>query len=75
MSYQAIKFQREGSIARITLARPDAANALNFAMGEELYKVAKICAARLRLKAMSAKSPRVALAACLKRPELPPKCR
>ena len=73
MSYQAIKFQREGSIARI--ARPDAANALNFAMGEELYEVAKICAARLRLKAMSAKSPRVALAACLKRPELPPKCR
>jgi len=43
MSYQAIKFEREGAIARITLARPEAANALNFAMGEELGEVARRC--------------------------------
>ncbi len=43
MSYQTIKFQREGAIARITLARPAAANALNFDMGEELNAVASIC--------------------------------
>ena len=42
-SYKAIKFQREGSIARITLARPEAGNALNFDMGEELHEVAKLC--------------------------------
>jgi 2-(1,2-epoxy-1,2-dihydrophenyl)acetyl-CoA isomerase len=52
MSYQAIKFQREGSIARITLARPGAANALNFAMGEELYEVAKSCAAEPGIRAV-----------------------
>ncbi|MBL4781974.1 MAG: enoyl-CoA hydratase/isomerase family protein [Porticoccaceae bacterium] len=52
MSYQAIKFQREGSIARITLARPDAANALNFAMGEELYEVAKICQSDAGIRAV-----------------------
>ncbi|MBQ0718559.1 MAG: enoyl-CoA hydratase/isomerase family protein [Gammaproteobacteria bacterium] len=52
MSYQAIKFQREGNIARITLARPEAANALNFAMGEELYQVAKICAAEPSIRAV-----------------------
>ncbi|MEZ0150401.1 MAG: enoyl-CoA hydratase/isomerase family protein [Candidatus Reddybacter sp.] len=52
MSYQAIKFQREGNIARITLARPDAANALNFAMGEELYEVAKICQSDAGIRAV-----------------------
>ncbi len=43
MSYKAIKFEREGAIARITLNRPEAANALNFDMGEELNEVASIC--------------------------------
>lgn len=43
MAYKTIKFQREGAIARITLARPEAANALNFDMGEELNEVANIC--------------------------------
>ena len=52
MSYQAIKFQREGSIARITLARPEAANALNFAMGEELNEVAQICASDAGIRAV-----------------------
>jgi len=43
MDYKTIKFNRDGAIARITLARPDAANALNFDMGEELNEVATIC--------------------------------
>lgn len=43
MTYKTIKFTHQDNIARITLARPEAANALNFAMGEELYEVAKTC--------------------------------
>jgi len=43
MPYTAIRFAREGAIARITLARPDAANALNRAMAHELLEVAQIC--------------------------------
>lgn len=43
MPYKTIKFQRQDGIARITLARPDAANALNHAMGEELLDVATRC--------------------------------
>lgn len=43
MSYTAIRFAREGAIARITLARPDAANALNPAMAHELLEVAQLC--------------------------------
>lgn len=43
MNYQTIKFQLQGNIARITLNRPDAANALNLQMGEELLHVATHC--------------------------------
>ncbi len=43
MSYTTIRFNRAGAVARITLARPDAANALNFAMGAELLDVARLC--------------------------------
>ncbi|MBK8133884.1 MAG: enoyl-CoA hydratase/isomerase family protein [Gammaproteobacteria bacterium] len=43
MSYTTIRFTRAGAVARITLARPDAANALNFAMGAELLDVARRC--------------------------------
>jgi len=43
MPYTAIRFAREGAVARITLARPDAANALNPAMAHELLEVAQIC--------------------------------
>lgn len=43
MTYNTIKFQHTDNIAHITLARQDAGNALNFAMGEELHEVAKIC--------------------------------
>jgi len=43
MTYKTIKFSQRDAIARITLSRPEAANALNFDMGEELYQVARIC--------------------------------
>ena len=43
MTYKTIKFSQRDNIARITLSRPEAANALNFDMGEELYEVARIC--------------------------------
>lgn len=43
MSYTTIRFTREGAVARITLARPDAANALNPAMAHELLEVAQLC--------------------------------
>ena len=43
MSYTTLRFARSGAVARITLARPEAANALNFAMGSELLDVAQRC--------------------------------
>lgn len=43
MSYQAIKFSIANNVARITLARPSEANALNFTMSEELLEVATLC--------------------------------
>ena len=43
MSYTTLRFARAGAVARITLARPEAANALNFAMGTELLDVAQRC--------------------------------
>jgi len=43
MCYTTLRFARSGAVARITLARPQAANALNFAMGTELLEVAQRC--------------------------------
>lgn len=43
MSYTTLRFAQSGAVARITLARPQAANALNFAMGTELLDVAQRC--------------------------------
>ena len=42
-AYTTIRFAREGAVARITLARPEAANALNPAMAHELLEVAQRC--------------------------------
>lgn len=43
MAYTTLRFTRSGAVARITLARPQAANALDFAMGTELLDVAQRC--------------------------------
>jgi 2-(1,2-epoxy-1,2-dihydrophenyl)acetyl-CoA isomerase len=43
MPYQTLRFANEGGLARITLARPDHANALDLAMMRELMEVAIAC--------------------------------
>ncbi len=45
MTYETIHFETAEAIATITLDRPDNANALNPAMGRELYDAALRCAA------------------------------
>ena len=52
MTYQALKFEMEGSIATITLHRPDAANSLNQQMGDELLAVANRCASQRDIRAV-----------------------
>ena len=43
MSYETLDFDIADGIARITLNRPDQANALNLAMAQELFAVSLIC--------------------------------
>ncbi|TNE39051.1 MAG: enoyl-CoA hydratase [Alphaproteobacteria bacterium] len=43
MGYETVTFERKGSVAVITLDRPDAANTLNMAMGRELLELAIEC--------------------------------
>ncbi|MEO0682840.1 MAG: enoyl-CoA hydratase-related protein [Pseudomonadota bacterium] len=44
MSFETLKFERDGAIATITLSRADSpANALNAKMAEELFEVAVMC--------------------------------
>jgi 2-(1,2-epoxy-1,2-dihydrophenyl)acetyl-CoA isomerase len=43
MTYETLKFERDGAVAIVTLNRPDAANSLNVPMSEELVKVATHC--------------------------------
>ena len=52
MSYEAIKFERDGAVAIITLNRPDAANSLNMTMAEELAKVATHCDSNREIRAV-----------------------
>ncbi|NNH73867.1 enoyl-CoA hydratase [Nocardia uniformis] len=42
--FETIRFERTGSIARITLNRPEAANGLNQVVGRELATAAGLCA-------------------------------
>lgn len=43
MTYKTLRFEVEDAVARITLSRPDDANALDLAMAEELYDIALRC--------------------------------
>ena len=52
MTYETIKFETADGIARITLDRPDDANALNAQMGRELYEAALRCDSDRSLRAV-----------------------
>jgi 2-(1,2-epoxy-1,2-dihydrophenyl)acetyl-CoA isomerase len=52
MNYQTLKFEVSDQIATITLHRPDAANALNRQMGDELLRVANHCASNSDIRAV-----------------------
>ncbi|WP_334185522.1 enoyl-CoA hydratase/isomerase family protein [Novosphingobium sp.] len=41
--FEAIEFERDGPIARITLNRPDAGNAITFELARELAHAARLC--------------------------------
>ncbi len=43
MSYTALQFEKKGNIARITLNRPDSANALNIDLARDLMQAALEC--------------------------------
>jgi len=52
MNFETLKFVKAGPIATITLNRPDAANALNLAMGTDLLAVANDCASDSAIRAV-----------------------
>jgi 2-(1,2-epoxy-1,2-dihydrophenyl)acetyl-CoA isomerase len=52
MSYQTLRFDRDGAVATITLHRPDAANSVNLLMANELLAVANRCASDDSLRAV-----------------------
>lgn len=52
MPYSTLRFETEDGLARITLCRPDGANALDLAMAEELYEVALACSADPAVRAV-----------------------
>jgi 2-(1,2-epoxy-1,2-dihydrophenyl)acetyl-CoA isomerase len=52
MTYETLKFSRAGSVATITLDRPEAANSLNLTMGNDLLAVANACASDSSIRAV-----------------------
>lgn len=52
MTYRTLRFDVEEGLARIILDRPDAANALDLVMAEELFDVSLRCAADRSLRAV-----------------------
>jgi 2-(1,2-epoxy-1,2-dihydrophenyl)acetyl-CoA isomerase len=52
MTYETLKFERDGAVATITLHRTDAANSLDLRMGNELLAVANRCASDPALRAV-----------------------
>lgn len=51
-SFENIKFEKQGAIARIELNRPDAANGLDALMASEFHQAAKLCDGDPELKAV-----------------------
>ena len=51
-SFEHIKFEKQGAIAKIELNRPDAANGLDTLMASELKQAAKLCDGDPELKAV-----------------------
>ena len=43
MAFETIDFRVKDGIARLTLDRTDAANAMNMALGRELFEAAIVC--------------------------------
>ena len=52
MAYETLKFDIAENIATIKLSRPDAANALNLKMSEELHEVSIICSTSPDIRAV-----------------------
>jgi 2-(1,2-epoxy-1,2-dihydrophenyl)acetyl-CoA isomerase len=52
MSRPGLSFEVEGSVARLTLDRPDAANAIDLALGRELMEAAIRCDEDARIRAV-----------------------
>ncbi|MBF6176445.1 enoyl-CoA hydratase/isomerase family protein [Nocardia blacklockiae] len=51
--YQTLRFEQSGSIARITLNRPEAANGIDHVLGRELAQLASLCADDPALKVVT----------------------
>ena len=52
MSFETIKFEKTGAVATVTLDRPEAANSLNLAMGNDLLAAANICSSDPSIRAV-----------------------
>lgn len=52
MQFETLKFEVDDAVATITLHRPDAANSLNLAMGNELLAAANRCASDPAIRAV-----------------------
>lgn len=52
INFEHIKFEKQGSIARLALNRPDAANGLDSLMASELNQAAQLCSGDPGLKAV-----------------------
>lgn len=47
-----VRFEIEGALARITLARPDAGNAINQSFADQLLEIAHTCESEDRIRAV-----------------------
>ena len=52
MKYETLKFELSGAVATITLQRPDAANAFNQQLADELLAAAEQCSTDTAIRAV-----------------------